>query len=118
MIGIKRYKLPLVLMLALILRLGVLLAFPGVFNFEQTGAVHGSAAYDEYAQNLLATGVYGRVPGEPDAWIPPGYSYVLAAVYALVGRGGVQVGVFHTILDLIAIVCLYYIGVMLFGRQD
>jgi len=115
---INRYKLPIVLAVAFIIRAGVLFAFPSIFNFEQTGAVHGSDAYDSYAQNLLETGVYGRIPGEPDAWIPPGYSYALAAVYALVGRGGVQVGLFNTLLDLVTITLLYFIGVRLFGVQN
>jgi len=115
---ISRYKLLIVLLLAVIVRVGVLLAFPGVFNYEQTGAVHGSDAYDAYAQNLLETGVYGRTPGTPDASIPPGYSYVLAAVYAIAGRGGLQVGLFHTLLDLASITMLYYLGVILFGRED
>ncbi|MEO1443933.1 MAG: glycosyltransferase family 39 protein, partial [Chloroflexota bacterium] len=115
---ISRYKLPLVLAVALIIRVGILFAFPSIFNFEQTGAVHGSDAYDSYAQNLLATGVYGRVPGEPDAWIPPGYSYALMPVYALFGRGGVQVGLFNTALDLVTITLLYYIGVNLFGTAN
>ncbi|MBZ0304011.1 MAG: hypothetical protein K8J31_30005, partial [Anaerolineae bacterium] len=94
-----KYKLPLLIALAIGVRLGVLLAFPGVFAFEQTGAIHGSDAYDAYAQNLLATGVYGRTPGVPDAAIPPLYSYALAGVYGLLGRGSFQVGLFHTLLD-------------------
>ena len=115
---ISRYKLPLVLLIAVMVRVGVLLAFPSIFNYEQTGAVHGSDAYDAYAQNLLETSVYGRTPGVPDASIPPGYSYVLAAVYAVAGRGGLQVGLFHTLLDLASITMLYCLGVLLFGREN
>jgi 4-amino-4-deoxy-L-arabinose transferase-like glycosyltransferase len=115
---VDRWKLVIVLLIAVVLRVGVLLAFPGIFNYEQTGAVHGSDAYDEYAQNLLETGVYGRTPGQPDASIPPGYSYVVALVYATVGRGGLQIGLFHTLLDLISILCLYQIGLRLFGRDN
>ncbi len=115
---VSTYKLPIVLAAALVVRVGVLFAFPDVFNYEQTGAIHGSAAYDEYAIHILETGVYGRIPGEPDARIPPGYSYALAAVYGTIGRGGVQVGLFNTLLDLISITLLYYIGVTLFGRDD
>ncbi|MBZ0275287.1 MAG: hypothetical protein K8I60_04045, partial [Anaerolineae bacterium] len=77
------HKLIFVLAVVVVVRLGVLLAFPGVFAFDQTGAIHGSDAYDAYAQNLLATGVYGRTPGVPDAAIPPLYSYALAGVYGL-----------------------------------
>ncbi len=112
-----QHKLAVVLAIAALLRVGVLFALPGVFNFEQTGAVHGSDAYDEYAQNLLQTGVYGRIPGVPDAWIPPGYSYALAGVYGVFGRGGVQVGLFNTALDLITITLLYHIGRRLFAQS-
>lgn len=104
------HKLLLVLIIAVVVRLGVLLRFPEVFAFEETGAVHGSDAYDAYAQNLLATGVYGRTAGVPDASIPPLYSYALAAVYGLLGRGHIQVGLFHILLDALSITMLYYIG--------
>ncbi|MGV2437972.1 MAG UNVERIFIED_CONTAM: hypothetical protein LVT10_26375 [Anaerolineae bacterium] len=49
----------------------ILFSLPQIFRFEQTGAVHGSDAYDAYAQNLLTSGIYGRVNGVPDAMIPP-----------------------------------------------
>jgi 4-amino-4-deoxy-L-arabinose transferase-like glycosyltransferase len=103
-------KLLLILALTVVIRLGALLVFDEIFAFEQTGAIHGSDAYDDYAQNLRATGVYGRHPGVPDAAIPPLYSYALAAVYAIFGRGYLQVGLFHILLDLASIVMLYHIG--------
>lgn len=104
------HRLAALLFLAAAVRLGAVLAFPGVFAFDQTGVIHGSEAYDTYARNLLATGVFGRTPGEPDAMIPPLYSYVLAAVYGVFGRGYIQVTVFHTLLDLISITALYAVG--------
>lgn len=113
---LEPYLLPGVLLLAVIVRVSVLLLFPDVFAFEQTGTVHGSEAYDAYAQNLLATGVYGRAPGAPDAAIPPLYSYALALVYGLFGRGYWQVGLFHTLLDAACIAMLYHIGKRLFAR--
>lgn len=109
-IHLLTHKLRVILLLAAVVRLAVLLAFPGVFAFDQTGAVHGSDAYDAYAQNLLATGVYGRAAGVPDAAIPPLYSYALAVVYGVFGRGYVQVGLFHLALDLFSIAALYEIG--------
>ncbi|MAS36912.1 MAG: hypothetical protein CL610_23110 [Anaerolineaceae bacterium] len=112
------YKLPIVLALAVLVRLAVLLAFPGVFAFDQTGAVHGSDAYDAYAQNLLASGVYGRTLGEPDAAIPPLYSYALAGVYGLFGRGYMQVGLFHTLLDVCSILMLFHIGKRLMPQGE
>lgn len=112
------YLLPAVLLLAVIVRVAVLLAFPQVFAFDQTGAVHGSDAYDAYAQNLLAIGVYGRTPGVPDAAIPPLYSYALALVYGLFGRGYWQVGLFHTLIDAACIAMLYHTGRRLFPRGE
>jgi 4-amino-4-deoxy-L-arabinose transferase-like glycosyltransferase len=113
---LEPYLLPGVLLLTVIVRLAALLLFPDVFAFDQTGTVHGSEAYDAYAQNLLATGVYGRTPGVPDAAIPPLYSYALALVYGVFGRGYVQVGLFHTLLDAACIAMLYHIGKRLFPR--
>ncbi len=110
-----RFQPPQIALLAAVLlciglRVGILTAFPHIFDFVATGTVHGSDAYDDYAQNLLATGTYGRVPGQPDAAIPPLYSYALALVYALFGRGYWQVGLFHTALDVACILMLYHIG--------
>lgn len=124
------YKLAIVILLAVIIRMGVLLAFPQVFDFVSTGAVHGSDAYDAYARNLLTSGIYGRSTVtihpdltaqfpywagahhafpqviQPDAAIPPLYSYALAGVYELFGRGYWQVGLFHTLLDVACIVMI------------
>lgn len=113
---IVTHPLPLILALAAFVRVVPLLLFP-LFRFEVTGAVHGSDAFDRYATNLLTTGIYGLTPGVPDAQLPPLYSYTLAALYAVFGRGGIQVGLFHIALDLISIVLLDQIARALFVRQ-
>jgi len=113
---LRAHPLIVIIALAAAVRLAVLLAFPSVFAFEQTGAVQGSEAYDEYAQNLLATGVYGRTPGVADAAIPPLYSYALAGVYGTIGRGSIQVGLFHILLDALSMVMLHHIGKRLLPR--
>jgi 4-amino-4-deoxy-L-arabinose transferase-like glycosyltransferase len=111
-------RLAVVLGLALLVRLTMLLLLRDTLDFEQPGAaIHGSEAYDAYALNLLSTGVYGREPGVPDASIPPMYSYALAVVYALFGRGFVQVGLFHIALDLAAVGLLYDTARRLFGGE-
>ena len=113
---LKNHLLKAIVALAIIARVAVLLLFPSVFAFEQTGAIHGSEAYDEYALNLLETGIYGRTPGVPDAAIPPLYSYALALVYGIFGRGYLQVGLFHTLLDVLSIVMLYEIARRVFPQ--
>jgi 4-amino-4-deoxy-L-arabinose transferase-like glycosyltransferase len=112
----NRYKLLFLIIIAVLVRLGVLIAlYPSLFAFEETGAIHGSGAYDTYALNLLATGVYGKgEPGVPDAHLPPLYSYFLAGVYAVFGRSGLAVGAVHIALDVITLVCLYHLCRRLF----
>jgi 4-amino-4-deoxy-L-arabinose transferase-like glycosyltransferase len=109
-----RQRLLVILLLAFGLRMGVFFAFPAVFAFDQTDDLHGSRAYDEYAQNLLATGVYGRSAGTPDAIIPPLYSVVVAAVYGVAGRSATAIALVHSALDLISIALLYHIVRRLF----
>jgi 4-amino-4-deoxy-L-arabinose transferase-like glycosyltransferase len=108
------YKLALLLALCVVVRVGALLALPGIFDFVSTGAIHGSATFDTYASNLVATGVYGVTPGVPDAVLPPFYSLTLALVYGVFGRGYWQVGLYHTLLDVASIAMLYLIGKRLF----
>src|SRR5690606_27855417 len=103
-------------LIAFIIRIAFLVLFSSIFMFDQTGEIHGSTAYDIYAQNLQQTGVYGRVPGVADSILPPLYSYVLTGVYNIFGRGGWQVGLLHTIFDLLSIVMLSEIGRRLFQR--
>lgn len=106
---LQRQPLAVVTAAAVLLRLAVLLLFPAVFAFEQTGDIHGSTAYDLYARNLVETGVYGREAGQPDAVLPPLYSALLAAVYSTLGRSSLAVGGLHILLDACSIIMLYHI---------
>ena len=115
----SRHRPGIVIAIAVALRLAVLLALPGVFAFSDQGAaLHGSAAYDDYALNLLETGVYGRESGQPDSILPPLYSYVLAAVYRLFGRHYIAVGLLHTFFDALSIALLYDIARRLLPRPS
>lgn len=114
---IIRHKLAVVLFIALLVRIGAMLVLAPIFDFTQPGnSIHGSEAYDTYAQNLLLTGVYGMEAGVPDAKIPPLFSYILASVYALFGRGYEQVALLNTLFDLISIALLYAIARRLFTQ--
>jgi 4-amino-4-deoxy-L-arabinose transferase-like glycosyltransferase len=110
-----RHKLILVVGIAVIVRVVMLLLFgSSLFFYEQTGQIHGSTAYDDYALNLLETGVYGRQAGIPDANIAPLYSYVVAGVYATIGRSGLAIGLLHTFFDALSVALVYLIAVRLF----
>ena len=115
---LNRYKLPLVIIITVTVRLAALFAFPSIFAYTETGIeIQGSVAYDEYAQNLLATGVYGRTPGLPDAGLPPLYSYVLALIYRIFGRHYLATGIAHILFDALSIALLYDICRRLFVRN-
>lgn len=114
---VTRHKLAWVVLIAIVARVAFLLIFgESVFFYEQTGLIHGSTAYDAYALNLLETGVYGRTAGVADSNIPPLYSYIVAAVYGVFGRGGLQIGLLHTLFDVLSIVLVYEIARRLFQQ--
>lgn len=117
MVVFKAHGIKLLLIVTVVLRLLMLLLFADVFNFVTAESIHGSDAYDTYAVNLLETGVYGRTAGVPDAMIPPMYSYVLAAIYGLFGRGFIQLGLFHIVLDVMSVLLVYDIARRLFKDQ-
>ena len=109
--NLARRKLTVVVAIAILTRLVVLVAFPQVFDFSESGAaIHGSEAYDAYARNLLETGVYGREAGVPDSILPPLYSYLLALVFGVFGRNYLIVGLVHILFDLASIALLYDIA--------
>lgn len=115
---LSKHKLFVVIAVAIIARLTLLLAFPQVFAFSEPGAeIHGSEAYDEYAVNLVKTGVYGRVPGLADAGLPPLYSYLLSLIYGLFGRHYIAVAAAHIVFDALSIALLYDISRRLFPRD-
>jgi 4-amino-4-deoxy-L-arabinose transferase-like glycosyltransferase len=113
------HKLAVVVLIALVARVGVLIAFNAYFAYTETGVIHGSIAYDTYAVNLLETGVYGKVtPGVADADLPPLYSYALAGLYGIFGRNYVPVVLFHILLDCVCIVLLYHLCRRLFPHGE
>ena len=104
---LNQHKLAVVIAIAVLARLAVLLLLPDVFAYSEPGGeIHGSVAYDDYAQNLLATGVYGRSAGLPDARLPPLYSLVLAAIYGVFGRSYLAVALWHIVFDALSIALL------------
>lgn len=116
--SIRPHRLAIVLLLVVLVRLAALLLLRDTLDFQRPGAaVHGSEAYDAYALNLLATGVYGREPGIADASIPPMYSFALAGVYSVLGRGFVQIGLFHIVLDVASVALLMAIARRLFRGE-
>ncbi len=114
---LAKHKLLLVIAIAIGLRLVALVAFRQHFAYSEPGGViHGSVAYDEYALNLLETGVYGREAGAPDAGLPPLYSYVIAAIYSIFERHYLAVAALHILFDALSIALLYDISRRLFPR--
>ena len=113
----RRHPLKAILLTAVALRLAVSLALPQVFAFERTNVIQGIATHDVYARNLLETGVYGFERGEPDGVLPPLYSYFLAAVHAVMGRGGLQLALAQALLDAVSIALLYRIARRLWPHE-
>ena len=116
---LDKHKLLLVIAIAISLRIVALVVFRQHFAYsEPSGVIHGSVAYDEYALNLLETGVYGREAGAPDAGLPPLYSYVVAAIYGIFKRHYLAVAALHILFDALSIALLYDISRRLFPRPE
>jgi 4-amino-4-deoxy-L-arabinose transferase-like glycosyltransferase len=82
-----RWAVGLVLVLALVLRLGYVALTPG---YE---IVHDARDYDAHARSIASGHGFADIgpgPSGRTAFRPPGYPYFLAGVYALGGRGWTQ----------------------------
>jgi 4-amino-4-deoxy-L-arabinose transferase-like glycosyltransferase len=70
-----------ILVAALAVRAGYVLATPGY------APAHDDRAFDALAVGVSRSGAYPDVGGHATAFRPPGYTYVLAGVYAITGTG-------------------------------
>ncbi len=96
------------------LRFGAYAMWQPLFAMTPGEGAHGSGAYDLYATNLLSTGVYGLVPGTPDAVLPPLYAAALAAVYRIASRSTVWIVALNATADAITILAIRRLGARLF----
>lgn len=92
------------IILALGARFSFLAFFPWTLSLETSG-------YDPYAVHLLEGRGYTRFEDRSaDSELPPLYPAFLAVVYALLGRGPIQVAVVQALLDGLVVALLFLIG--------
>jgi 4-amino-4-deoxy-L-arabinose transferase-like glycosyltransferase len=105
----RRYELPVVLILAVAVRVLLLL----LWSPELSG---DALDYDRLARALLEGRGYVNVRGEPTSLRPPLYPAFVAAGYVLGGGAAQGVRVLQVILDIGTVALTYLIGRRLFGR--
>ena len=101
-----------VLVGALAVRVGYVLATPGY------SPRHDARAFDALAVGVSRSGAYPDVAGHATAFRPPGYTYVLAGIYASVGRGHdrlVAARLFQALLGTAVVGLLGMVAFRLFG---
>jgi len=98
-----------VLWLAVILRVGALLIMP----FHLWGDY---GAYDELGWNLAQTGCY-CVDGIATAYRPPGYPFVLAMIYTLIGHKPAWAAGYNIIFSIIIVASSYGLARELFSER-
>ena len=81
----RRAAIALILISALALRLAYVLLTPGYVP------LHDDRAFDRLALGVARSGAYPDVGGHPTAYRPPGFTYVLGAVYAVTGAGHARI---------------------------
>lgn len=80
----------------------------GIASFPTEGT--DGAFYDIAARNLLASGIYGNVLGQPTTGMPPGQSYFLALLYAIGGNSTAFARLAHVALLSVVAVLAYFTG--------
>jgi hypothetical protein len=109
--GLSRRTLGLLFGLALVLRLGHVLAMGASPYFDNP--VIDAATYEDLATSIAA----GR--GHPEAvfWHPPGYPYFLGMIWSLVGKSFLWPRLVQALLGALTVVLTAWIGARVFGRR-
>jgi 4-amino-4-deoxy-L-arabinose transferase-like glycosyltransferase len=97
--------------LVLLTRVGFLIVFGHTLSLATSG-------YDVYAVNLLNGHGYTRFADfHPDSDLPPLYSFLLAAIYATLGRNALNVALVQIAFEVITVLCISRIGHLVGGRR-
>ncbi len=91
-----------VLLLALLIRGGVLLVTPSALTVDTDG-------YRRLAENLVTHGTFG-VDDAPTAYRPPLYPLLLAGCVALGDAGRLAIGVLHVVLGVATVALVWVLG--------
>lgn len=103
-----------ILLVALVTRVGYVLATPGYTM------VHDDHAYDRLALGIARTGAYPDLGGHATAYRPPGFTYMLGAVYAITGGGHGRVVSARIVQALLGVAIVALLGALaahLLGRR-
>ncbi len=109
---LKKNAVPLLLGLALVLRLA------WAWQGHREGKIHtGSDGYEPIALSLLERGEYAEEKGKPTAIREPVYPLVIAALYYPSGRRPWLVLVLHALLGTATCLLAWRLGTRLFGAR-
>jgi 4-amino-4-deoxy-L-arabinose transferase-like glycosyltransferase len=101
-----------ILAIALAVRVAYVLATPSYHPG------HDDLAYDRLAIGIARTGAYPSVQHHATAYRPPGYPYLLGAIYSIVGSGHARIVAARLVqagLGVVSVVLLGLIALWLFG---
>jgi 4-amino-4-deoxy-L-arabinose transferase-like glycosyltransferase len=108
--SMRRFELPVVIVLAAALRLLVLFLWSPQLSAD-------ALDYDRLARSLVEGRGYVNAMGEPTSWRPPLYPAFVAVGYVLTGGSIQGVRILQAALDLGTVACTYVIGRLAFGRN-
>src|ERR1051326_4193445 len=103
----RNWRLVAILVLAAALRLVWIALVP---NAQYSDSVW----YDGAAANLAANGVYGL--DGPSAWFPPGYPFLLTAIYKFVGHSEIAGKLANVVIGVLLTWCTYLLGRLVAGE--
>jgi len=88
-----------------------------VVSFSNNELSPDGQFYVRLADNLLATGIFGREPGVPFALVPPVYPCFIAAIFALTGRSLLAVRIGQALIGTASSLCAFGLATTLFPRR-
>jgi 4-amino-4-deoxy-L-arabinose transferase-like glycosyltransferase len=103
----RNWRLLAILALAAVVRLAWIALVPN-------GQYSDSVWYDGAAANLAANGVYGL--DGPSAWFPPGYPFLLTAIYKFVGHSEIAGKLANVVIGVSMTGFTYLLGRMVAGE--
>lgn len=95
--------------IALSLRLIIATTLPQDFLSESMAKVD-RIQYHTLAVNLLNSGIYGFVPGEPDSSLPPGYPVFLTLTYLFLGTNLLSIRLVQGFVSALTVILFFYLA--------
>ncbi|MCK4858939.1 MAG: glycosyltransferase family 39 protein [Candidatus Omnitrophica bacterium] len=112
MVNKEKIILLIIFLIALIIRIAVILNFPG----KNTAAVSDEQYYDSIAINLAQGQDFSYQNNQPTSWVVPVYPLFLCGIYKIAGHNYIVARFFQALLSSLTCLIVYFIAINLSAK--